>query len=110
MSSRLDIMGELEAMAKAANFKVGKLAQLCGITPRQVLRHVEKCHGLGAHVWLAGLRDKEAVHMLCEDCSVKEVALALGYTSAAHFCRAFKKDTGLTPLQFRQQRELYTCA
>ncbi|CAN0007146.1 unnamed protein product [Chrysoparadoxa australica] len=35
--------------------------------------------------------------------SVTEIAMELGYADAANFSRAFRRDTGLTPSQWRQQ-------
>jgi AraC-like DNA-binding protein len=34
--------------------------------------------------------------------SVTEVALKLGYAESAAFARAFKKNTGLTPMEYRR--------
>lgn len=38
------------------------------------------------------------------DGSITDIALDLGYTDTAHFTRAFRRWTGLTPTQFRSQR------
>jgi len=35
--------------------------------------------------------------------SIREIAEALGYSYANHFCRVFKKQVGKTPLQYRHQ-------
>jgi AraC-like DNA-binding protein len=36
------------------------------------------------------------------DASVEEIALANGFASSAHFCRAFKIHFGTTPLQWKR--------
>jgi AraC-like DNA-binding protein len=35
--------------------------------------------------------------------SIKEIAMLLNFKSAAAFCSVFRKETGLTPKQFRRQ-------
>jgi AraC-like DNA-binding protein len=35
--------------------------------------------------------------------SVKEIAEAVGFNDVAYFCRAFKAEAGMTPLQYRKQ-------
>jgi hypothetical protein len=37
------------------------------------------------------------------DAKIVEIALACGYTDAAHFARAFRRMAGVTPRQFREQ-------
>jgi len=39
------------------------------------------------------------------DAPVSEVAATLNFTDQSYFCRFFKKHTGVTPLQFRQQHQ-----
>lgn len=37
--------------------------------------------------------------------SVKEIAFLVGARDLSHFVRAFKKDHGVTPTEFRAQRQ-----
>jgi len=41
--------------------------------------------------------------IVADDAAIAQVALAVGYSDQAHFTRAFKSMTGLTPQEFRQQ-------
>jgi len=36
--------------------------------------------------------------------SVIEVALDVGYTNPSHFAQIFRRETGLTPSEYRRQR------
>ena len=40
--------------------------------------------------------------MLGGDAAIAQVALSVGYSDQAHFTRAFKTMTGLTPQEFRR--------
>ena len=45
--------------------------------------------------------------LLNPDCSITEVAHALGYCDSAHFTHMFKKHQGITPIAYRNR---YTSA
>lgn len=45
-----------------------------------------------------------AARMLSHTCTaIHEIALDAGYSSASNFCSAFKKEYGMTPVQYRQE-------
>ena len=47
-----------------------------------------------------------AKNRLCNsDESIHQLAADLGYRNVTHFCRQFKKITGLTPMEFRKTQE-----
>ena len=39
------------------------------------------------------------------DQSVSDIAMQTGYTNASHFATAFKKETGMSPLEYRKREE-----
>lgn len=43
--------------------------------------------------------------MRCTELSVKEIAAACGFGDANYFARVFRKSTGVSPLQYRQERQ-----
>src|SRR5574337_1128222 len=50
------------------------------------------------------LRGRRARELLCTtDASVTQVSASLGYSAPAHFARAFRRATGLSPQEFRRQ-------
>lgn len=51
------------------------------------------------------LRGKRALELLSQtDASITRISTSLGYSAPAHFARAFRKVTGLSPQEFRQRR------
>lgn len=63
--------------------------------------------GLGKNFFelIAGYRVEEAKKLLKEQMNIKveEIAEQVGYSSKSSFNTAFKKNTGMTPSEFRQR-------
>jgi len=50
------------------------------------------------------MRTKRAIELLRHaTASVTDISMKLGYSSPAHFARAFRRETGLNPTEFRQR-------
>jgi AraC-like DNA-binding protein len=57
------------------------------------------------------MRTKRAVELLREtNASVTEVSATLGYSAPAHFARAFRHATGISPHKFRRHGRLKIAA
>ena len=64
---------------------------------------VKKSTGMTPSAWITATIILEAKRLLrCTVLTVKEVAHELGYEGHAYFSRLFKKNTGMTPLEFRR--------
>lgn len=64
---------------------------------------VKKSTGMTPSAWITATIILEAKRLLrCTVSTVKEVAHELGYEDHAYFSRLFKKNTGMTPLEFRR--------
>ncbi|MGR3434441.1 MAG: AraC family transcriptional regulator [Shimia sp.] len=95
-------MGLLEKRY-AAKDGVGDLAAQLGVTPTHLTRCCKSVAGVSAHALLSDRVMYAARDMLVTTGHpVKEVAQALGFTSAAYFTRAFQSATGQTPTDFRR--------
>ncbi|GGC04748.1 hypothetical protein GCM10011494_24060 [Novosphingobium endophyticum] len=75
----------------------------CGIPERSLKRRFKAATGLTLIAYIQNLRIEEAKRLLeCEDISVEEVAVAVGYENCAFFRRLFKRCSGLTPGEYRR--------
>lgn len=79
-----------------------ELANLCGISVRQLTRGFRASRGcsVGTHVAISQMAHAEV--LLAKDQSIASIAETLGFSSASNFCYAFRRSTGKTPRQYRQ--------
>jgi transcriptional regulator GlxA family with amidase domain len=70
---------------------------MLGITPRQLQRIFASTVGCAPQDWLNERRLAVARQLLSTALTVKEVAYALGFSSASHLSRAFNKHFGGRP-------------
>lgn len=62
-----------------------------------------RVQGMSIGKYIQSLRINEAKRRLREtNDSVAIIAKSIGYNDTGHFCRTFKKETSITPLQFRK--------
>ena len=67
------------------------------------IRTFKKEVGETPNVFLVNRKMEEAELLLVTtDCSVKQVALRLGYEDGSYFNKLFKKYAGMTPQQYRE--------
>jgi transcriptional regulator GlxA family with amidase domain len=88
---------ELTALAPQCHYASQALARTLDITPRQLQRVFAVSVGRTPQEWLNEQRLLAARDMLSSARTVKEVAYALGFSSASRFSRAFKKRFGVAP-------------
>ncbi len=61
--------------------------------------------GVGLSDYIARVKTAEACRLLkFTERSIAEIGLQLAYSSQSHFQNAFKKETGMTPMQFRRAK------
>jgi AraC family transcriptional regulator len=80
------------------------LAVLVGLSKRHFQRAFQDSFQTTPHRYILSLRIEEAKkHLGHSDESITEIALSAGFGQVEHFSTTFKKITGFTPSQFRQQ-------
>ncbi|MAR92963.1 MAG: hypothetical protein CML06_19110 [Pseudomonadales bacterium] len=86
--------------------KLAELAALCGVSEAHLSRSFKQATGRHVHKFITEHRTRAAMHLLSgpDKMTCEAVASALGYKSAAYFSTAFRRMTGKTPSEFRQQR------
>ncbi len=86
-----------------------KIANLCDISTRH-LHRLFKADGVSVGEWLRKRRLSEARRQLANkhfsDHSIIRIAFHWGFNDAAHFSRSFRKEFGLSPRQYRQQKKI----
>lgn len=89
-------LGVLEGTAS-----IDWVSRRIGVSRRSLQRHLNE-HGVAFRSLLNGVIRDRATQRLAAGTSVTQVAFELGYSDVAHFSRAFKTLTGVSPRQFQQ--------
>jgi AraC family transcriptional regulator len=80
-----------------------ELAELCGVSVRQLTRAFRVSRGCSIGEYLAAHRIDRAKQMLVAGDSVKAVAYTMGFTAPSNFAAAFRRATGVSPRQYQQR-------
>lgn len=85
------------------NLSLETLAEMAGVHPAHLSRAFRRHFRCTLGDYVRDLRIEQARHALAKsNTPLSEIALAAGYSDQSHFATAFKRSTGLTPLQFRK--------
>lgn len=86
---------------------VAALAHRCGVSERSLLRHFRQHYGASAQAWLQQRRIERACALLESTLlSLDEVVERCGYSDTASFRKLFKRQTTLTPAEWRNRFRL----
>ena len=89
----------------AEEFNLDQLAAQAGLSKFHFHRLFKSAVGVSPSRYLLTLRMDEARRLLRETKkSVVEIALDVGYTNPSHFAQLFRRETGLSPSDYRRQR------
>jgi LacI family transcriptional regulator len=93
-------------------------ADLAGISPKQLSRELglsritldklmRNHQGCTVSEWILRLKIDRSKRLLAEETEGPAHAIGsrCGFTSATYFCRAFKRETGMTPIAFRERAQ-----
>lgn len=85
---------------------VAEVAEIAGISVRSLQRKLSGA-GLSYSGLLGAARFENAARLLRDsDARIIEIAFSSGYTDPAHFTRAFRRISGTTPREYRDQSRL----
>jgi AraC family transcriptional regulator len=84
--------------------KLRELAALAGISARHFERAFRQSTGSPPHAYVMDRRLHRARDMLINrpELAIEQIALQLGFSSSSHFSSAFRRQTRLTPTDFRK--------
>jgi AraC family transcriptional regulator len=84
--------------------KLRELAALAGVSARHFERSFRQSTGSSPHAYVMGRRLHRARGLLINQpiLPIEQIALRLGFSSSSHFSSAFRRQTGLTPTDFRK--------
>ncbi|MDV5169639.1 AraC family transcriptional regulator [Photobacterium rosenbergii] len=82
-------------------FSLGWFAQVLGVTPRTLQRHLAKRGTTFKALNETARKNKAIALLLGSEASITEIAWQVGYNDMSNFNRAFKKWTGETPSRFK---------
>lgn len=83
---------------------VNELAEIAGISSRQLHRRFVELFGMNVQEFLAKTRIKSATDaLISSDDSVGEIAIRFGFCDQSAFTQQFKKHLGETPLKYRKR-------
>ena len=90
-------VGDWDRLAKEADFRPGKFAELFGVSRRQLQRLTQRDFGKTPTQWLRGRKLKNALEIVKLTESVRDAATHFGYKQSGNFIRDFKKVHGFNP-------------
>lgn len=81
-----------------------QVAEMIGVRPRFLSEYLNLVWGVNFNQYINQLRIEEAKKLIIEDKSrqITDIAYATGFSSAATFCKVFKRIEGISPTMFRE--------
>jgi AraC-like DNA-binding protein len=80
--------------------RLSTVAELCGLSPFQLIRVFRRVVGVPPYAYVVQLRVNRAQTLLCQGSSVADVAYTCGFSDQSHLTRTFKKALGVPPGQY----------
>lgn len=103
------IVGEFETLI-SENFATHKdlnfYAKTLSLTPKRLSEICKNVKGKNALTFIHDRQKDNAMALLLQtNLTIKEIALQMGFDEVSNFSRFFKKQTGITPIEFRTTKK-----
>ena len=83
-----------------------ELAQRCGLSVSNMKRIFGRFSDMGIAKYFLSLKMRRAMELLEEDIPASRVAEMLDFSEINYFYTVFKRETGMTPTQYKRSREV----
>lgn len=90
-------LSKWKMMAEGAEYRPGRLANLCGVSLRQLERQFQGDLGESPSQWLRRERMERAKKVLLRLGSATETAWMMGFSQLSNFSQEFKRVVGASP-------------
>jgi transcriptional regulator GlxA family with amidase domain len=91
MAKHLEDVGNWAELAKSADYRVNKLAEMCGVSRRTLHRFFLRTMKRSPRDFLEGVRLDHGLTLVGTGKSVKEAAWQLGFKDPAYFSKKYGK-------------------
>ena len=100
------IMKVVNAHLDDSDFNVDTMTKEVGISRAQLHRKMKEMTGLPVSEFIRNIRLEQAVRLLEEQkINVTQVAYAVGFSNLAHFSTVFRKQFGISPTEYMEQKQ-----
>ena len=100
------LMAFVEKRLSDENLKIDEMAEAVGLGRTVFYEKIRELVGVSPSDFLKQVRMQRACQLLAKSrLSVAEVAYAIGFTDPKYFTKCFKKDTGITPTEYRTSKQ-----
>ena len=86
------------------NINVEDICVSCGIGRSALKELFRKYTGIGAMKYFNYLRIRHAIKLIGRDFTMAEIAVDMNFSSQNYFSAFFKRETGLTPTQYKTKK------
>lgn len=86
--------------------RVGELAELCGMSYSYFAKRFQEIYGKSCKSYIESMRLYQVEEfLLFTDFDLNYISQETGFSDCSHMIKSFKRSHGLTPKQFRKQRQ-----
>ena len=94
-------------LKKSEDIPISRIARECSVSVSGLRRSFTELVGMSPMQYRLKEKFKRARYLLeATDMSVGEISDCLNFYDAAYFCRAFRKETGISPREYRKNKKL----
>lgn len=83
-----------------------EIARKCGVSLTQLKNIFSKYAGMGIHKYFLSIKLQAAIKLLLDGNSVSQTASMLNFSSQNYFSVVFKRETGVSPTEYKSRKNL----